>query len=132
MKIDEVKVSAGRTFNHPYESYSNLRCDVHLGAKLDDGEEPLEAAKQLQARAEELAEGHKVALLKNIEDLQRIAQASTEISALERRMQEADARLKELRRSVSAYQSEPAGPFQLTGSDRRDEQHEQEDDDVRF
>jgi hypothetical protein len=118
MKLTEVKVSAGRTFNHPFEQYSNLRCDVHLGAVVEDGEDGLACAKELQAKAEELAENHKQDLLKNIRDLQRIARANEEISHLEERMKQADERLKELRRSVSAYQG---GPLRLTGSDREDE-----------
>jgi hypothetical protein len=55
MKVNEIRVSAGRTFNHPYESYSNLRFDVHLNAKLDEGEDPVAATRQLQAQAEEMA-----------------------------------------------------------------------------
>lgn len=100
MRIDEIKVSAGRTFNHPYEQYSNLRCDVHLNAKLDDGEDAVEATKHLQARAEEICEGHKVALIKNLHDLERISRQTEEISQLERRIQEAQSKLKDLKVSV--------------------------------
>jgi chromosome segregation ATPase len=124
VKIEQIKASAGRTFNHPYEQYSNLRCDVHLDARLEDGEDPVEAVGKLQAQVEELAEGHKQALLKNLHTLQRIAEATTEISELERRMQHADGRLKELRQAVAAYQQAPSGPFRLTAERDRDEEHD--------
>lgn len=100
MEITEVKVSAGRTFNHPYESYSNLRCDVHLSARVQEGEDGMQAARELQARAEELCEGHKVALLKNIEDLQQFARTQSEVSELERRIRQANDRLNELKKST--------------------------------
>ena len=41
MKITEIVVSAGRTFNHPYENFSNLRPQVTLKATPDEGESPL-------------------------------------------------------------------------------------------
>lgn len=100
MKVNEIRVSAGRTFNHPYESYSNLRFDVHLNAKLDEGEDPVAATRQLQAQAEEMAEQHKESLLKNIHDLQRIARANEEMSVLEARIRQAQQRLDELKKST--------------------------------
>lgn len=131
MRIDEIKVSAGRTFNHPYEQYSNLRCDVHLNAKLDDGEDAIEATKQLQARAEEICEGHKVTLIKNLHDLERLARQTEEISQLERRIQEAQSKLKDLKVSVGGNHliaSTSNQPVEdMFGGDP-----EQEDDDVAF
>ena len=113
MKITEVRVSAGRTFNHPFESYSNLRCDVHLQAVLEDGEDPKAATQALQAQAEETCETHKQSLLTNLQKLQEITEQNREITELERRMDQAGLRLKELRRSVASYQG---GPLTLTGS----------------
>lgn len=104
MKIDHVHVSAGRTFNHPFEQYSNFRCDVQLQARIEDGEDPMMATQSLQATVEKIAEDHKQDLLKNIRDLERIARCNEEISQLEDRMQQADARIKGLRKSVAAYQ----------------------------
>lgn len=97
MQVTQIKVSAGRTFNHPFESYSNLRCDVHLDAHLAEGDDPKAATQQLQAQAEELCENHKQDLLRQINNLERLAQAQREISALEDRMQQASSRLKSLR-----------------------------------
>lgn len=118
MKITEVKVSAGRTFNHPFESYSNLRCDVHLQAVLEDGEDPKAATQSLQAQAEESAETHKQSLLSNLQKLQEITEQNREITELERRMDEAGLRLKALRNSVAAYQG---GPLTLSSSPSSDE-----------
>jgi len=118
MKVTEVKVSAGRTFNHPFESYSNLRCDVHLQAVLEDGEDPKAATQQLQAQAEEAAETHKQSLLSNLHKLQEITEQNREITELERRMEQAGERLKSLRKSVAAYQG---GPLTLSSSPTSDE-----------
>lgn len=104
MKIDRIHVSAGRTFNHPFEQYSNFRCDVQLQAEIEDGEDPIKSTADLQAQVEKIAEDHKQGLLKNIRELERIARCNDEISQLEERMRQADERLKNLRRSVSAYQ----------------------------
>lgn len=104
MKISNIHVSAGRTFNHPFEQYSNFRCDVQLQAGLEPDEDPIKAVQDLQAQVEKIAEDHKQDLLKNIRELERIARCNDEISQLEERMRQADERLKGLRRSVAAYQ----------------------------
>lgn len=80
MKITEIKVAAGRTFNHPFESYSNLRFDLHFNAQLDDADDPAKALEELQARAEEAAERHKEWLLSYIRELDRIARATANVS----------------------------------------------------
>lgn len=97
MEITQIKVSAGRTFNHPFEQYSNLRCDVHLDAKLSDGEDPKAATQMLQAQAEELCEGHKQDLLKQIHNLEQLTRANAEISQLEDRIAQAQSRVTKLR-----------------------------------
>jgi hypothetical protein len=35
MKINSITVTAGRTFNHPHEQYSNLRPEVTMTATRD-------------------------------------------------------------------------------------------------
>ena len=114
MQVTQIKVSAGRTFNHPFESYSNLRCDVHLDARLDEGEDAKAATQALQAQAEELAENHKQDLLKQIHNLERLSRAREEISQLEERVQSAQSRLKSLKHEVGAYEGEQR---LLTGED---------------
>ena len=55
-KITEITVSAGRTFNHPHESFSNLKPHVALKVEVLPGEDAGEVAKALQAQAEGLVE----------------------------------------------------------------------------
>lgn len=97
MEITQIKVSAGRTFNHPFEQYSNLRCDVHLDAKLSEGEDPKVATQALQAQAEEICESHKQDLLKQIHSLEQLTRANAEISQLEDRIAQAQSRVNKLR-----------------------------------
>jgi hypothetical protein len=96
MKIFEIQASAGRTFNHPYESYSNLRPHVTLKATLGDGEDPIIAAAQLQSVAEDLVEAQKQRMLRDLEDLQRIARREATMHSLERTIREAQAELAQL------------------------------------
>lgn len=98
MKITEITVHAGRTFNHPYESYSNFKPGVSLRATLSDEEDPEAATKALQAQAEHMAEQQKQQILADLQMLERqsrisssiastrrqIAQLQTELSALEK------------------------------------------------
>lgn len=97
MEVKEIIVSAGRTFNHPYESYSNLRPEVTLKASLSDGEDPDACAQALQAKAEKLVEDHKTAMLKQLEELYNLSQAKQEIADLEVRLRASQERIKELR-----------------------------------
>ena len=39
MKVTEIQVQGGYTITHPYESYSNLRCDVTVRAVVEEGED---------------------------------------------------------------------------------------------
>lgn len=68
MQITEVIVSAGRTFNDPYESYANFKPSLALKASLAEGEDADLAVKELQAKAEKLMDAHKAKLLKNAEE----------------------------------------------------------------
>ncbi len=43
MVVTEIVVSAGRTFNHPYEQFSILKPSVTLKARIDEGEDWLQA-----------------------------------------------------------------------------------------
>jgi hypothetical protein len=70
MKVQSITAKAGRTFNHPYESYSNLRCDVEMSAVLEPGDDPAASVKELQARAETLCEQHKQQQLESLHMLE--------------------------------------------------------------
>lgn len=86
MKVTEIVVSAGRTFNHPHEDYSNLKPQVTLKAALGEGDDPVAATKQLQALADGLVEDHKQGMLKSIEELHRLTEAQQRMIGLSRQL----------------------------------------------
>lgn len=96
MKVTEITTNAGRTFNHPYESYSNLRCDVAMKATLEEGEDPVEASKKLQAQCEVLAENHKQEILVSIHELAERARRTQTRIALKSKLERTQAELDEL------------------------------------
>ncbi len=97
MKVTEIRVTAARTFNHPHESYSNLRPAVSLTATIDESEDATVAAKALQAKAEQLVEDHKNALLSSLDQLYEMTQVDSEVASLERQLASAQSRLEQLR-----------------------------------
>jgi hypothetical protein len=103
MKVTTITVDAGRTFNHPYESYSNLRPSVTMTASLDEGDNPDECAKALQARAEELIENHKQHLLSSLERLHELSIIERETNSLEQNIRTNQNRLTHLRERSQAY-----------------------------
>jgi type II secretory pathway predicted ATPase ExeA len=98
MKIRQITVQAGRCFNHPYEQYSNLRPEITLHADLDDLDDPIAAAKELQQTAETLVEDHKRTMLKSIEELYRLTERQAEARRLGDQMRAVQERLDEIRR----------------------------------
>jgi len=104
VKVTEITVNAGRTFNHPFEQYSNLRPSVTLRAVLEDGEDALESARKLQAQAETLVEDHKQHLLDSIQQLEDLRQREREIVKLESLITNSQQRLASLRTENGAAQ----------------------------
>jgi hypothetical protein len=98
MKINKIVVTAGRTFNHPHEQYSNLRPEVTMEASLDDGENAGEAVKALQSQAEGAVEDHKQGLLKSIEELYQLSQHQAEVRGLQKQLSMTQDRLNEIRK----------------------------------
>lgn len=97
MQVREITVSAGRTFNHPFESYSNLKPMVTVKADLADGEDFEEAIKALQAKAESLVEDHKRHMLKSIEELHELECRRREAASLERKILDCQRELDRIR-----------------------------------
>jgi tRNA U34 5-methylaminomethyl-2-thiouridine-forming methyltransferase MnmC len=97
VQITEIIVNAGRTFNHPYEQYSNLRPSVTMKATLSEGDDAVAATKELQAKAEELVEDHKQNLLKQLEELYNLTERQREAASLEAGLRKAQLRLNEIR-----------------------------------
>lgn len=97
MKVNTITVTAGRTFNHPYEQYSNLRPEVTMTATLEEGEDHAQAVKQLQASAEQIVENHKRGLLKSLEELHNLTERQQEMRGLQRSLEQTQKRLTEIR-----------------------------------
>ena len=98
MQINTITVTAGRTFNHPHEQFSNLRPEVVLHATLEAGDDPDACIKQLQAKAEGLVEDHKQGMLKSIEELYQLSQHQAEMRGLENELKRTQERLEEIRK----------------------------------
>lgn len=105
MNITNIKVSAGRTFNHPYESYSNFKHHVELVATVSGGEDATSAVKALQSQAEQLAEDHKNTLLSSVRTLNEMAEYTREISSLEQTIKQAQERLESARKKIEPSQT---------------------------
>jgi hypothetical protein len=108
-------VSAGRTFNHPYESYANLKPQVTLKATLDASDDWETAVKALQAKAETIIEDHKRVMLQSIVELHDLADRQREVARLEDSITRAQQRLESLRTAktpllASAEQTTPDEP----------------------
>ena len=97
MKINTIQVTAGRTFNHPHEQYSNLRPEVTITATLDNGEDPHVAVRDLQQRAEGLVEDHKQSMLRSIEELYQLTERQAEMRGLQQELARAQKRLEAIR-----------------------------------
>lgn len=98
MKINTITVTAGRTFNHPHEQYSNLRPEVAMTATLADGDNPTKAVKDLQAQAEQMVEDHKQGLLRTLEELYQLTERQAEMRGLQTELKRAQNRLDDIRK----------------------------------
>lgn len=106
MQIKTITVTAGRVFNHPHESYSNLRPEVSMTAALADGEDATQAVQELQARAEQLVEDHKRGLLTSINELYNLTERQAEMRGLQDQLTRTQNRLKEIRDENPSLQIE--------------------------
>ena len=99
MHITNITVTAGRTFNHPHESYSNLRPEVTLTASLDPSDDAVAATRQLQAKAESLVEDHKQSLLRSIEELHDLTESKRELVSIEGQLTRLQERTAQIRKA---------------------------------
>lgn len=99
MTIKTITVTAGRTFNHPHEQYSNLRPEVSMVAELAEGDVPSVAVRQLQQQAEGFVEDHKQSLLRSLEELHDLTERQAEMRGLQKQLSQAQCRLDEIRKS---------------------------------
>lgn len=63
MKIKEIIATAGRTFNHPYESFANFRPGISIKADLEEGDDLRACLDELHLIAEADVERVKNAIL---------------------------------------------------------------------
>lgn len=98
MEVKEIIVSAGRTFNHPFEEYANLKPHITIKAEIVAGDDWQKETLKLQAIAEGLIEDHKQMMLKQITDLYELTEKQRELASLERGMRQAQSRLEEIRK----------------------------------
>jgi hypothetical protein len=100
MKITEITVHAGRTFNHPYEQYANFKPGLSLRATITSEDEDVEqATKALQTIAERMAEGQKQQILADLHHLERQARISSSIASTERQIERLQQELATLKQT---------------------------------
>lgn len=104
MQVTEIVVNAGRTFNHLYEDFSNLRPSVTLKATIGENDDYEKAVKELQAKAESLVEDHKQLMLKSLEELHELDIRQQEVARLETHLRDAQQRLEEIRKEYPQLQ----------------------------
>jgi hypothetical protein len=107
MKIRTVKVTAGRVLPHPLESYANIRPEITLDADLEEGEDPDQAARALQGKAESLLEQHAEDLKKFLQDQEIRRQRAQELKSLRERIDRDKERLVELQDAEKRDASDP-------------------------
>lgn len=106
MQVTEIVISAGRTFNHPFEDYSNLRPNVTLKATVTEADDFEQCVKNLQAKAESMVQDHKVALLQAIHDHQQLMLQEREIKTLESMIKTSQEKLEHIRSQADTKQLE--------------------------
>ncbi len=111
MKITTIKVTASRTFNHPTERYANFRFDISAKARLDPGEDFTYAVDCLRTDMENLAEGHKQEILREIQ----IRQEREELAANIRLAEGMPGLLPGWRKALDEEDRSPWGRDQLRG-----------------
>jgi ABC-type phosphate transport system auxiliary subunit len=109
MTITQITVSAGRTFNDPYEQYSNYKPYLTLTATLEDDDHRDECIEMLQAKAERLMDSHKRKMLSDLRALQAASQIRQEVSDLEAKITRFQERLEAIKHNapeLPLYQDE--------------------------
>lgn len=112
MKLKEIRVNAGQTFNNPYESYANFKPSITLTYEVADGEQvSTEAIKSLQLEADRLCEEHKNKLLEDMRKAREKADYEGQVERLKRDLETAKGRIAEKEELLKQMESE--GPKSL-------------------
>lgn len=97
MEITKLVVHAGRTLQHPTQTYANIRPAVTLEAALHNGDDPRECLKRLQIQAERSVEEHAAVLIASLEERKVLLEQADDIRRLERSITDGQQRLDELK-----------------------------------
>jgi len=107
MQVTQITVNAGRTLQHPCETYANIRPEVALTASLEAGDDPIECTRKLQRQAEQLVEEHAMVLRASIQE-RAVAQAEvSEIGRLSQSLSSGQERLEELKGNAARRSASP-------------------------
>jgi hypothetical protein len=109
MQIREITVSAGRTLQHPCETYANLRPEVSLTATLDAGEDAIDATRRLQRQAEQLVEEHGMVLRASIAEREVARREEQELARLTQSLADNQERIETLKSNAEKRQVRSPG-----------------------
>jgi hypothetical protein len=98
MKVTNVTVWAGRTFNHPYENYSNFKPSISISADIAADGDYEKALEQLQTEAEQMMERHKERMLSDLERLRKIEFNTSRAERLHETIKQAEKELAVLKK----------------------------------
>lgn len=107
MQIYEVEAHGGRTFNHPVESYSNLRSDVILRARLTEDDNPAECIAELRRQAQAAADADKREQLAQITLVTRRDNAMRWVKSYAERIATGEGVLEDARKMLAKLEAEP-------------------------
>lgn len=101
MKIKQITVRAGRVVPHPLYAYGNVKTDLEIVADLEDGDDPEQVRKELQAKIENDVEQHVYDLKEGIEGIQSTVNSRKRIARLESELAEKTKELDALKSEFS-------------------------------
>lgn len=104
MQVTEITVSAGRTLQHPCETYANLRPEVALRATIEPGEDAIEATRKLQRQAEQLVEEHSMVLRASLMERDVAKREEQELARLTQTISDNQQRLETLQTNTTKRQ----------------------------
>jgi hypothetical protein len=94
--VTEITVSAGTSFNHPFESYSNFKPAVTIKVAVASDEDPKPIIERYQQRAHDLVLAEKSRILRALEQEHYREEA-------EQTLARAELQLKGARQNIAAY-----------------------------
>jgi hypothetical protein len=105
VQVTEITVSAGRTLQHPCETYANLRPAVALRATIEPGEDAVEATRKLQRQAEQLVEEHGMVLRASLLEREVAKREEQELARLTQNIADNQQRLETVKENVTKRQT---------------------------